>query len=138
MLRLDQLLSPCSFYHSDHFELHAQIPAAFSRGLRGPPERQREVRGGELQNFRLRGDALHGSDRLPEPPGEAAAELGAADSGGWGRPGGTVGASGAGSAPSSGSGVGGRAASVRRGWRGVLPPPPPHLLNPFRAAQGTR
>lgn len=34
--------------------------------------------------------------------------------------------------------AGGRAAGVRLGCPGVLPPPPPHLLKPFGAAQGTR
>ncbi|KAM9624603.1 T-box transcription factor TBX1 isoform 4-T4 [Morphnus guianensis] len=117
---------------------NGHIPAAFSRGLRGPPERQREIRRGELQNLRLRGDALHGRDRLPEPPGEAAAGPETTKKGGWYRPGGPrgAGAPGTASAPSPGSRAEGRAAGVRR-WRGclgVFPPPPPRLLNPFRGS----
>ncbi|XP_059569447.1 T-box transcription factor TBX1 isoform X2 [Alligator mississippiensis] len=51
---------------------NGHIPAPLPRGLRGPAQGQREVRGGELQDLRLRGDALHGRHRLPEPPHHAA------------------------------------------------------------------
>lgn len=57
------------FLRADHPQLHAPLPAALPRGLRGPAQGQREVRGGELQNLRVRGDSLHGGHGLPEPPG---------------------------------------------------------------------
>ncbi|XP_057270847.1 T-box transcription factor TBX1 isoform X5 [Pezoporus wallicus] len=97
---------------------NGHIPAAFSRGLRGPPERQREIRGGELQNLRLRGDALHSRDRLPEPPSEEAVGLGATENRGWGRRGDTAGAG----APCSG---------LREYGGAGFQPPPPRLLNPI-------
>ena len=55
----------------DYSQLHAQIPAPLPRSLCGPPQRQREVCRGELQNLRVRRDALHCRHCLPEPQGEA-------------------------------------------------------------------
>lgn len=57
------------FFCADHPELHAPLPAALPRGLRGPAQGQREVRGGKLQDLRVRGNSLHGGHGLPEPPG---------------------------------------------------------------------
>lgn len=54
---------------TDHPQLHAPLPAAIPRGLRGPAEGQRALRPGELQVLRLHRDPVHGGDGLPEPPG---------------------------------------------------------------------
>ncbi|XP_077943721.1 T-box transcription factor TBX1 isoform X2 [Gasterosteus aculeatus] len=58
-------------YH-DHPKLHAPLPAQVPRGVRGPPQGQREVCRGELQNICVRGNALHGGHGVPEPPDHAA------------------------------------------------------------------
>lgn len=77
---MSHFCSSSSSSAADHPQLHAPLPAALPRGLRGPAQGQREVRGGELQDLRVRGDPLHGGHRVPEPPGRRPVGAGLAPS----------------------------------------------------------
>ncbi len=57
-------------FYTDHSELHAPLPAQVSCGLCGPPQGQREIRRGELQDLCFWGNPLHCGHSIPEPPGK--------------------------------------------------------------------